>query len=51
MPECITVEDYMKEVKEDIDSPPTSNFVSKMGHCRQTVQELEEVCCYFEQML
>ena len=43
MPECISVEEYMREVREDIDSPPTSNFVSKMAQCRQTVHDLEEV--------
>ncbi|XP_018012440.1 arf-GAP with SH3 domain, ANK repeat and PH domain-containing protein 2 isoform X2 [Hyalella azteca] len=42
MPACISVEEYMREVKEDIDSPPTSNFVNKMGQCRQTVHDLEE---------
>ncbi|KAK7066244.1 hypothetical protein SK128_024994 [Halocaridina rubra] len=43
MPEYISVNDYISEVKDDISSPPTSNFVSKMLLCRQTVNELEEV--------
>ncbi|MPC63096.1 Arf-GAP with SH3 domain, ANK repeat and PH domain-containing protein 1 [Portunus trituberculatus] len=43
MPEFISVNDYISEVKDDISSPPTSNFVSKMPLCRQTVNELEEV--------
>ncbi|XP_069162450.1 arfGAP with SH3 domain, ANK repeat and PH domain-containing protein isoform X6 [Procambarus clarkii] len=42
MPEFITVNDYISEVKDDISSPPTSNFVSKMPLCRQTVNDLEE---------
>lgn len=42
MPEFISVNDYISEVKDDISSPPTSNFVSKMPLCRQTVNELEE---------
>ncbi|XP_066950442.1 arfGAP with SH3 domain, ANK repeat and PH domain-containing protein isoform X4 [Macrobrachium rosenbergii] len=43
MPEYISVNDYINEVKDDISSPPTSNFVSKMPLCRQTVNDLEEV--------
>lgn len=43
MPEFISVNDYISEVKDDISSPPTSNFVSKMPLCRQTVNDLEEV--------
>lgn len=46
MPEFISVNDYISEVKDDISSPPTSNFVSKMPLCRQTVNELEEVRTY-----
>ncbi|XP_042886546.1 arfGAP with SH3 domain, ANK repeat and PH domain-containing protein-like isoform X7 [Penaeus japonicus] len=43
MPEFISVSDYITEVNDDISSPPTSNFVSKMPLCRQTVNDLEEV--------
>ncbi|XP_069978931.1 arfGAP with SH3 domain, ANK repeat and PH domain-containing protein isoform X8 [Penaeus vannamei] len=43
MPEFISVSDYITEVHDDISSPPTSNFVSKMPLCRQTVNDLEEV--------
>lgn len=43
MPEFISVNDYISEVKDDISSPPTSNFVAKMPLCRQTVNDLEEV--------
>lgn len=43
MPEFISVNEYISEVKDDISSPPTSNFISKMPLCRQTVNELEEV--------
>ncbi|KAK3850737.1 hypothetical protein Pcinc_042574 [Petrolisthes cinctipes] len=43
MPEFISVNDYISEVKDDISSPPTSNFVAKMPLCRQTVNDLEEI--------
>lgn len=48
MPEFISVNDYISEVKDDISSPPTSNFVAKMPLCRQTVNDLEEVSMFWQ---
>ncbi|KAL7647756.1 UNVERIFIED_CONTAM: hypothetical protein RMT77_001365 [Armadillidium vulgare] len=44
LPEYISVNDYLKEVRDDISSPTTSTFVSKMQACKNTAIELEEVC-------
>ncbi|KAL7647759.1 UNVERIFIED_CONTAM: hypothetical protein RMT77_001368 [Armadillidium vulgare] len=42
LPEYISVNDYLKEVRDDISSPTTSTFVSKMQACKNTAIELEE---------
>ncbi|XP_072029942.1 arf-GAP with SH3 domain, ANK repeat and PH domain-containing protein 2-like isoform X2 [Amphiura filiformis] len=42
MPDILTVPEFLSETKEDINSPTTSNFVSRMGACRQAVTALEE---------
>lgn len=39
----ISVKDYLNEVKDDISSPTTSTFVSKMQACKNTTLDLEEV--------
>ena len=43
MPGIITVQDFVREVTEDFASPTTSNFVSRIPQCRETVNKLEEV--------
>ena len=43
MTEVIKVSEYIKEVKEDIASPPTSNFDSKITLYKQSINNLEEV--------
>ncbi|XP_067862979.1 arf-GAP with SH3 domain, ANK repeat and PH domain-containing protein 2-like isoform X2 [Heptranchias perlo] len=42
MPEQISVSEFVRETLEDISSPITSNFTSKMINCRNTVTALEE---------
>ena len=44
MPALIGVNEFVSETKDDINSPTTSSFVSRMAHCRQMVSTLEEVC-------
>ena len=43
MPGVITVSDFLRETKEDLSSPTTSNFVTHIPQCRETVNKLEEV--------
>ena len=43
MPGLISVAEFVEESREDVDSPTTSTFVSRMSQCRQTVAALEEV--------
>lgn len=43
MPELIAVNEFVKESWDDYNSPTTSNFVPRMGHCRNSVSALEEV--------
>ena len=43
MPELIGVDEFLKETWDDFNSPTTSNFVSRMPQCKQTVSSLEEV--------
>ncbi len=47
MPEQISVGEFVSETWEDYNSPTTSNFVPKMGHCRNTVSAIEEVSLAF----
>ncbi|XP_022101449.1 arf-GAP with SH3 domain, ANK repeat and PH domain-containing protein 1-like isoform X3 [Acanthaster planci] len=42
MPELISVLEFVNETNEDLNSPTTSNFVVKMGACRNVVTQLEE---------
>ncbi|XP_051892064.1 arf-GAP with SH3 domain, ANK repeat and PH domain-containing protein 2-like isoform X4 [Pristis pectinata] len=42
MPEQISISEFVSETLEDINSPITSNFTSKMTNCRNTVTALEE---------
>ncbi|XP_071490803.1 arf-GAP with SH3 domain, ANK repeat and PH domain-containing protein 1-like [Diadema antillarum] len=42
MPDTITVAEFVAEATEDISSPTTSNFVARMGACRNVVSSLEE---------
>ena len=39
----ISVGDFLKEVWDDYNSPTTSTFVLRLGQCRSTVSNLEEV--------
>uniref|UniRef100_A0A3Q2V5P9 Uncharacterized protein n=1 Tax=Haplochromis burtoni TaxID=8153 RepID=A0A3Q2V5P9_HAPBU len=43
MPERISVSDFVILTNEDLSSPGTSTFQSKMSDCRSTVSAVEEV--------
>uniref|UniRef100_A0A671K9U6 Arf-GAP with SH3 domain, ANK repeat and PH domain-containing protein 2-like n=1 Tax=Sinocyclocheilus anshuiensis TaxID=1608454 RepID=A0A671K9U6_9TELE len=43
MPEKISISDFVSLAKEDLSSPVSSGFQSKMSDCRSTVAALEEV--------
>ena len=43
MPGVISVSDFLRETREDLSSPTTSNFVAHIPQCRETVNKLEEV--------
>ena len=47
MPEKISVRSFLDEAREDVSSPTTSNFISTMSLCRNTVGSLEEVSILF----
>nr|XP_023680627.1 arf-GAP with SH3 domain, ANK repeat and PH domain-containing protein 2-like isoform X2 [Paramormyrops kingsleyae] len=42
MPDQITVSEFIVETNEDYKAPTTSNFTTRMSHCRSTVAALEE---------
>ena len=46
MPDQISVADFLAETWEDYNSPTTSNFVTRMGECKNTISALEEVCMF-----
>lgn len=47
MPEStISVTEFLKEVWDDYNSPITSSFFSKIGICRSTIAQYEEVRKY-----
>ena len=43
MSEKISVIEFLAETKDDVNSPTTSTFTSKMSLCRATIAALEEV--------
>lgn len=43
MPDLISVPDFVNETNEDYKAPTTSNFTTRMNHCRNTVSALEEI--------
>ena len=43
MPGLMAVPDFVREVRDDFNSPTTSNFVSRIPQCKETVAKLEEV--------
>lgn len=43
MPGVISARDFVREVREDFNSPTTSNFVSRIPQCKETVAKLDEV--------
>uniref|UniRef100_A0A8C8IM31 Arf-GAP with SH3 domain, ANK repeat and PH domain-containing protein 3 n=1 Tax=Oncorhynchus tshawytscha TaxID=74940 RepID=A0A8C8IM31_ONCTS len=43
LPELITVTEFVAETNEDYKAPTTSNFTTRMSHCRNAVATLEEV--------
>jgi hypothetical protein len=43
MPGVISVYDFVRETREDYNSPTTSNFVNRIPQCKETVTKLEEV--------
>jgi len=42
MPGVIAVSDFVRETREDINSPTTSGFVNRIPQCKETVHKLEE---------
>uniref|UniRef100_A0A8C9WBB1 ArfGAP with SH3 domain, ankyrin repeat and PH domain 2 n=1 Tax=Scleropages formosus TaxID=113540 RepID=A0A8C9WBB1_SCLFO len=42
MPDLISVSEFITETNEDYKAPTTSNFTTRMCHCRNTVSALEE---------
>ncbi|XP_031572421.1 arf-GAP with SH3 domain, ANK repeat and PH domain-containing protein 2-like [Actinia tenebrosa] len=42
MPDRISTVDFLQETRDDMSSPTTSNFLSSMNACRNTVNEVEE---------
>ncbi|XP_076612988.1 arf-GAP with SH3 domain, ANK repeat and PH domain-containing protein 2b [Chaetodon auriga] len=42
MPELISVTEFVAETNEDYKAPTTSNFTTRMSHCRNAVAALEE---------
>ncbi|XP_040581690.1 arfGAP with SH3 domain, ANK repeat and PH domain-containing protein isoform X2 [Lepeophtheirus salmonis] len=42
MPGLISVSDFVHETSEDFNSPTTSNFVSRISQCRETVSKCDE---------
>ena len=47
MPSVISVSDFIRETREDINSPTTSGFVNRIPQCKETVIKLEEVRLFF----
>uniref|UniRef100_A0A3B5LES1 Uncharacterized protein n=1 Tax=Xiphophorus couchianus TaxID=32473 RepID=A0A3B5LES1_9TELE len=43
MPERISISDFVELTNEDLSSPGTSSFQSKMSDCKNTVSAVEEV--------
>ena len=43
MPGVIAVSDFVRETREDFNSPTTSSFVHRIPQCKETVTKLEEV--------
>lgn len=43
MPERLSISDFVVLTNEDLSSPGTSSFQSKMSDCRNTVSVVEEV--------
>ncbi|XP_021956640.1 arfGAP with SH3 domain, ANK repeat and PH domain-containing protein isoform X2 [Folsomia candida] len=42
MPEVISISDFIEETRDDFHNPITSTFVSRIPHCRNKVNHLEE---------
>jgi hypothetical protein len=43
MPGVISVSDFVRETREDFNSPTTSNFVTRIPQFRESITKLEEV--------
>ena len=43
MPGVISVSDFVRETREDINSPTTSTFIHRVPQAKETVSKLEEV--------
>ena len=43
MPGVIAISDFVRETREDINSPTTASFVNRIPQCKETVAKLEEV--------
>ena len=43
MPGVISVSDFVRETREDINSPTTSTFIHRVPQAKEAVSKLEEV--------
>lgn len=43
MPGLISVAEFVREARDDQNSPTTSTFLHRIPHCRDTVNRLDEV--------
>ncbi len=44
MPGLITIPEFVREAREDFNSPTTSTFCNRIPHCRDTISRYDEVC-------
>ena len=47
MPGLITIPEFVREAREDFNSPTTSTFCNRIPHCRDTINRYDEVCIFF----
>ena len=44
MPGLITIPEFVKETRDDFNSPTTSTFGNRITQCRETINRYDEVC-------
>ena len=44
MPGLITIPEFVRETRDDFNSPTTSTFGNRIGQCRETINKYDEVC-------